>query len=725
MVKWIGSSWKSELASPSLQVKERFYIDFRQIHYPPHTSDLGYTLVTSGDNQPGSHNVTSGHCDYLCSLAGVTAVTVIVRCLPQFAYTVATDQPLWSWYEDANNYLTMYYDAGNNRMEVKWKDGGTERTLNGSAYASDGALQVWQDFAFTFNLSTGAGALYTDRVSDDTTWSGAVDSKTSYFPRFSLRHENSTEGDYHINYVRVLLGTAASAANIANDLRDIKTEEIFWSLNGEGVGRTRCNVTDYVQYYTMEKMRENELGGGAGANTLTVQFLNTSGNFADDQTGAWDPPTHYNGTASQLYLQNKCGISVEHWLSNIFEPIFIGRITDDYFIRNASIDTVASVTVNAMDKVVEISNAIAKKAKHWEDKKLSDATETDSLIHLIARKATETEIKNYVANSSFENATIGNSWAVAGAGATFTKQAGGLFGSNQGDLVYGAATCTVTQQINFDGTKKLNVGEKYTFSVWIKSASAVSNASSLLQISEHDSGGENDNTTAAYTVTAGAGWHLAEVTHEITDSDSDELRVIIQLADNVTLSVDGAMLVQNDRAFKWFVLNDNDGAAGVEDADDADSDTYDTCGFDVDAVNITHPWAVVTQTDTVWSHLAEIANGTICYYMGMDAAGTFKYRSRLKTGYADPSSIETIGSAYFSSINVGLTSIAPNVIIIRGTRVVKNTKTTYVWNARYSTLWDSGLDAVVLNNGETWPDAATYGEFWARYGESQPTYKGV
>jgi hypothetical protein len=368
--------------------------------------------------------------------------------------------------------------------------------------------------------------------------------------------------------------------------------------------------------------------------------------------------------------------------------------------------------------VADIATKTEENSTSWEDKKLSDATEANSLVHLIARRATQIKVKNYLANSSFENATIANSWIVAGGTApTFTKQAGGLFGSSQGDLVYDDATCTVTQQINFDGTKRLNVGESYTFSIWVKSASAVSNASSLLKLAEHDSGGENDNTTAQYTVTAGAGWHLAEVTHEITDGDSDELRCIIQLADNVTLSVDGAMLVQNDRAYKWFVLNDNDGAAGVEDADDADYDAYDQCGFDVDAVDVTHPWAVVDEGAPVWGYLKEIANASVCYYMGCDSAGTFKFRSRLKTGYADPASIETITDDFFN-LTVYLSPVIANKILIGGIKIIKDGNSKYLWDARQTTLWETNLFGIVLADGDTWPDPAEYGEFWAKYKEN-------
>ena len=91
-----------------------------------------------------------------------------------------------------------------------------------------------------------------------------------------------------------------------------------------------------------------------------------------------------------------------------------------------------------------------------------------------------------------------------------------------------------------------------------------------------------------------------------------------------------------------FILNNNDGAAGVESADDADSDSYDTIGFDVDAVNVEHPWALVPQDTPIWDHLKDLGDACGNMYLGLDECGTLKLRAKLKTGYSDPSSLETI-----------------------------------------------------------------------------------
>jgi hypothetical protein len=162
---------------------ERFYIDFRQQVYPELAGSPTYTLVTSGDNQPGSHNLTGGYASYLLDLT--SEITVSVRAKPTFAYTVGSDQPLWSWYVGADNYLTMFYDETDDKMKVKWKDGTNERTLESSAYASDGALQVWAHFCVSLDLTNGTGDFFIDRSSVDSSWSGSIDTKN----RRRIRHQ--------------------------------------------------------------------------------------------------------------------------------------------------------------------------------------------------------------------------------------------------------------------------------------------------------------------------------------------------------------------------------------------------------------------------------------------------------------------------------------------------------------------------------------------------------
>jgi len=685
---------------------------------------LTYTKITSGDNQPGSHNLTGGCADYMLELTD--PVTVRARVYPNFAYDTASDQPIWSWYNDSNNYLTLLYDAGNDRYEVHWKDGGTERILEGDIY-TDNSHQVWTDVDVVVDFANKQAALYLDRTSKDTAWSDTADAKGQNYPLFEIRGENGTEGDYKINHVRVFPSLEATAAQVANDYKSVKNEEIIWHFNGEGCGRTRVNVTRFVQNLYNEKSVENPADGAAGSNTCTVTLLSEGGEFADDQYAAFTPTSdQFNGTSSQKYMQNRCRLEVESWYNHVYDLVFTGRLDGNSFSRSSAAGQLQTVTITAEDLISDIARKFRRKAKTYEDYKLSDNEEDNSLVHAITRLATKDPVYNFLANSSFENATIGNSWNVYGTGATFTRQSGGLFGAYQGDLAYGSATCAIYQDINFNGTKKLNVGETWTFSMWLKSADACGHN---INIEEWTigAGASNDASSTVWSLSGGEGWDLWSVSHTITDSTSNRLRCLVWLNDNATLSMDGAMLVQNDRALNWFVLNNNDGASGVESADDADSDSYDSIGFDCDEVNITHPWALLPQGANVWKQLQLLGDAVGAMYIGLDESGTFKLRAKLKTGYTDPTSLETITDSQIAIIDTALEPTQANKIKVHGVKIKKHSNIVTLWNAAAAGVFGKGTGEIIAEsvaNGEDWPDDIvdsetneSRGETWAKYGE--------
>jgi hypothetical protein len=67
--------------------------------------------------------------------------TVILHFNPQFGYDDAADQTLWYLYVDADDYIEVVYDAGNDRYELRVSWGGTLTTLNGTAYIENYPLQ--------------------------------------------------------------------------------------------------------------------------------------------------------------------------------------------------------------------------------------------------------------------------------------------------------------------------------------------------------------------------------------------------------------------------------------------------------------------------------------------------------------------------------------------------------------------------------------------------------
>jgi len=707
--RFVGSAWKSEL-DEGFPASDRFYIDFRQQSYPPLSGSPTFTLIAAGDNQPGSHNLTGGHAK--CFLDLTDEVTVSVRLLPTGAYNSGNRDEILSWYVDATHFLTLYYDGTNNYYAVQWQDGGTARTLESSTYANDGAYQVWTDVCFAVDLANGTGALYVDRSAEDTSWSGAADTRSTNFPTLEIRAENTNAGPFTINHVRVFPNLEATAAQVSANFSSVLDEEVYFPLNGVAVGRTRCNVTSFVTSYDYSGEAEKEETAAIAANSVSMELLSKNGEFADDQYAAFDAPNSiYNGTSAQRFMTKRCPVIVENWYGNDYEPVFVGRLDTSGFQRTSKPNDVSKVKIKAEDFAAELGEHSQRYTKYFEDKKLSDSTEADSLVHLIGKLASEHTVYNYASNSSFENATIANSWTVSGTGATFTRQAGGLLGSYQGDLAYGSAPCDVTQAITFDGyDDKLNVGETYTFSIYLSSASACGDN---ISIEEHDASGVNDSTTASWSLSGGDGWQRFDVSHTITDSDSDELRIVVDLDDNVTLSMDCAMLILGSKALNWFVLNDNDGSSGTEAAEDADSDSYDQVGFDADAVNITHGYALVAEEDSAWDHLQQIADATVAYYLGMDQAGTLRYRSPFATGYSDPTPAITI-SAPMSAVTE-ISDEQANRIIVRGVEIVKDTGVREVWNAALTGDFNSLGSNFIYDNvldGGVWPGDQPY---WAKY----------
>ena len=134
------------------------------------------------------------------------------------------------------------------------------------------------------------------------------------------------------------------------------------------------------------------------------------------------------------------------------------------------------------------------------------------------------------------------------------------------------------------------------------------------------------------------------------------------------------------------------------------------------AVNITHPWAVIEKFKSPWASLRLLATATLAQYLGADAAGTIKYRSRLETGYSDPSSLETFTDKMVTIQSV-LEERGANKIIIQGVDYVKLADERKVWDAAdtgsFQMVGDKlGVDVAnlgVFPNTDDWPS------YWAKY----------
>ncbi|KKK74259.1 hypothetical protein LCGC14_2885560, partial [marine sediment metagenome] len=292
------------------------------------------------------------------------------------------------------------------------------------------------------------------------------------------------------------------------------------------------------------------------------------------------------------------------------------------YIRIQAADTAVATEVFNVDEITLECTSSA--AEH----------EALSIFHVVAHRG-DRKRKQYLANTSFENATITDSWLASGG--TWTKDATDwLFGSASGKLVPGGSTEFVLQFVLFTGTKKLNVGETYNFSIWLKSTAAASGADNAIYLQEGDVDDVNVTTSVAYSLAGGEGYVKVEAPHTITDSDSDRLRVIVSAAAGDTINIDGAMLIQNDRALNYFEVNTNDGASGVESADDAPEITWPWFGFDVVNIDYLHGWRRMDRGARVWDELKSVSLASGARYSGFDEGDTLTLRAYLEDGFSDP-----------------------------------------------------------------------------------------
>lgn len=680
-------------------------------------------IKVTGHVIPGSHYLSSGFLETLYELPDT--LTIQIEFISGHAYDIASNQYIAGWYGDADSYLYIGYVAGVDMFSVGWRDNGTTRNLYSAQY-DDGTthrnIGGKHTITLALDLTTGTtagSALWMDKTQDDTAWPGNIDVKATHFNLATFRRAMAATGANSILSVRMIPNYVATDADVQNDFKDVKNEEIFWCLDGHGTGRTRCNITRHLKTITTTREAENPVSGIQCANKVAFALHNLAGQFSDDQYAAFDPTAdQFNGLVTQKYLQKRSNVTLENWYDGDFDTVFFGRLSSGGFARASQSQKYGVVACSADDYVGLIAQSTVRRGRYYENADLVDtATESDSLVHLIARLATQREIYNYAADSSFENATITDSWVSSGG--TFTNPAGGLIGSKEASHVNATGTTqTFSATTLFTGGKTLSVGDTWNFSVWLKSAAA---AAANIVLNEQDSVATNDSTSTAYSLAGGEGYVKYEVSHTITDSDSDRLQMQVQNADGCTVLADCVMLVNNDRAYNFFVDNTNDGSAGIISADDAVSDAYDLVGFDVQDVAITHPWRRVDPDISLWDYLKNIGDATVASYLGMSSCGTFKMRSRLATDYGDPVPMGTITTPK-QNLSVALEQKAINRLMVRGVYISKREWEQILWDAVTSGSFDvaaTGFLSDVVANGASWPPTATYGyEYIARYGFS-------
>lgn len=692
-------------------LNEYFYID-----------DLRLTTHTV----PGSHYLSSGYIETLCPMT--ETLTLQIKFKPTFAFDTGTNQHICGWYVGTNQYLYVTYAQGGDVFQVLWKDGGAVRTLTSAQYDNGTAFRnvnQWITLTAAIDLSTGTtagSALWMDKTQDDTSWSGNIDAKSTEFNKLTLRRFTAT-GAFDIAHVRYWPNRILTDAEVQNDAKDVADEEIFFSLDGHGTGRTRCNITRFVRSITTTKNVENPANGAQGANRVSLSLNNTAGEFSDDQYAAFAPESdQFNGTIDQKYLQRRSNITIENWYAGDFDTIFFGKLTSGKYQRQTPNDKFGVVYCSAEDMVGVIARQSVRRGRYWEDADLVDtADETDSLLHLITRLATKKEVYNYLPDASFDSTAPDNSWAESSPDVVIARSTSySLFGSNSGQITY-TAPGTVAATVTFTGKRKLLTGETWTFYGWLQSTAAASDTDNRVYISESDTDGSNALTAEEYTFVGGEGFKKFIVSHTISSSGSDRLVCYLSGSTGDIIRVDGVHLTLSDTGLNYFVPSTAEGTAGVYSATDAADDSYDTIGFDAQDVAIVHPWRRVEANESLWEYCKDLGNATVASYIGLNSAGTFRYRSRLSSDYSDPVPMGTIDDP--QGIAVELEQTDANRVIVHGVNITKSGGSQgIVWDASASNVFAAstalGLNQSVTT-GATWPSTATYGdEFVAKYGES-------
>lgn len=712
------------------------------------TGDSVYVdqISLTEENQPGSFVAQFGNLggdptpQYCFEMPD--HFTFWVRVKPYFTYDTTEHPRIFTWRIDDTHRFIVFYDAGLDKIRIFWIDGGTAYALdsqqfdNGTNYDD---LNQWLDIIGVIDLRTSqstGSSLYVNWTLRDSNWGGNVDVKSSNFPVFSIGHlpgDTSHQWDGEIAFLRIWPNYLATSTDISNRMRNIKAEEVYWSFNGHGTGRTRCNISHRVNSLGIEMTKESR-AGFLIANKGWATINNVKGIFSDDQYASFDPENEqYNGTSSEKYLQKRCPIEMEVYYGDSFEQVFSGRLTADGFKRESAPGDKSTVRIEFEDMTEEMSKVYVEETKYYEDLQFADESdESNSLITQIGKLATALKIYNYASNSSFENSTIGNSWRVWG-GATISRSSTeALFGDYSAEVVFNSVNSGFYQEIRFTGDKKLNIGDKWVFAIWIKCSL---NVNIKLGIEEWDSEGKNSETTYTCNYIGGTGWKRFKVEHEIIDANTYRLLISCNKdAGAVTVYFDGAMLTEGE-GYEWFILNADDGNGTYYSADSPkDNDRYDVierAGYDIVSVTDTHPWALVQSEYPVWSYMDEIATSTIARCMGFDWSGTFRYRSRFTEQESDPNSIEDLLGDDIHSLNIDINRKKYNKVVVRGAFYQtetgdpgnKNKATYMLWSASKSGLFPTGenLNETILD-GDYFPDPTKYGDkFFAKYDQDFET----
>jgi hypothetical protein len=223
------------------------------------------------------------------------------------------------------------------------------------------------------------------------------------------------------------------------------------------------------------------------------------------------------------------------------------------------------------------------------------------------------------------------------------------------------------------------------------------------------------STVDSKNLVAGA-WTIMEATYTVTTSAADILRIRLSKTGSSSCQIDNLQLVQNNERLPWVINTTMVGAAGVTQSSSAQSAVYHTVGIDADDADFVQPYMVAKAGNTIWGYMQELADATVAMYLGMTSCNTLKYRTPLKTGYADPSALFTVG-LNTQNINSIMNTECANKVVVKGCMIMKDTTDRTIWNAAATGSFDMNgqLLNVACTAGSYFPDKVAFGDYWAEY----------
>ncbi|MGV0982615.1 MAG: hypothetical protein ACOYB0_09660 [Polynucleobacter sp.] len=724
-IKYIPDAWKTDLAE-NFSHTFNFYINPRCRVFPALTSaGVSYIENDANINMRGTFRLQAGATTDLTFLYTLPQRFILEGWFnPEFAYDVAGNQTIFAAQDAAE--FSIIYNATTDKIDMIQSPG---TTISTPAYTLNSKLQTWKYIrAYYDNVAKQAGFYIWEEavdILDTENTPGAGDfvplNTISFFPTVAL------ESSYWV--IHEVEETLA-----AGEYKTYQADrQIMFDFNGLALGRERillkrstdpADMRGVISFNT-ESAIENPWTGSAVSNGASITMHNLQGQFSDDQYDAFDPFNGcYNGP--EKYLQNRVPIEIESVYAKRFvpglypsdnlypsnnlypssdqttsyaEPLFIGRTESGAFSRSSPSHYLGKVTISANDYVAELGETKLPKAHVYNNSVAayelsSTADESLSLVHLLARLVTKHEIKNYANNSSFENATIGNSWASSGL--TLTRDATyPQFGTYSAKAVSGSAGDYFRQTITFVGDDKLDVGDKFNFSAYIRQGTA---SAVRIKIEELDNSyaalGYEDYTNCGTTT----GLFIRDnVYHVIQSPLCNRLRISFVSLAASTFYVDGAMFSRGIDPAEYMLINATDGSSGICIADDAASYSYDTMAIKADSVALSHPFAVVDKGDDVWKHLKYISEACIPRYLGMTPDGVFCFDIRYNE--TDPAVVGVIDGV--KSISTSLEANGINSILVSGCLIKKYTNNVVLWDgASILDTNDAGNTRHLVEDGE-------------------------